>query len=121
MIRRSELRNLISDNANYIESLIRGFGDKLDDIFLKLREIGHTVDNIAEANVDCERLLDLTEMLTGILCDKYKKGTVILYDESDPRNITVIKDGRKIDLEKCTEVYFDYDFECFPTLEIHTS
>lgn len=63
-------------------------------------------------------LLMMYKMVVCALCEKYKKGTFIVYDEKDPRNILIINNGKEIDKKNLTHVSFNWYEGEFPTLEI---
>ena len=66
------------------------------------------------------RLTKLNDMLTSAVCGCCKVGTFIVYDEHNPRNICVIKDGTYVDTDNATSVSFNWYKNEFPSFEVTT-
>ncbi len=78
--------------------------------------------NSLEANISrlSQRMSnsETVDMLTQALCDKYTKGTFIMYDEHKPREVVIIKDGKRIDMSNATSASFSWYAGDFPSLSI---
>lgn len=72
----------------------------------------------ARQSAENERLVKINEMLIGCLCDKYNAGSVILYDEHNPRIVKVIHNGVSENMENAKSLYFNWYKGEFPEIEI---
>ena len=72
-------------------------------------------DNLRMEN---DRLKRMNEMLTHMASYQYNHGTMILYDEHNPRTIIVVKDGKKVEMDKAQSVSFNWYRDEFPTLDV---
>lgn len=91
-----------------------------------LRHTHASYPHVVQHNCSCggkkdeeiSRLKNANSLLTQALCEKYNEGTLIIYDEHTPRIVTVIKNGKTIDMDKAQSLYFHWDRDAFPTVEI---
>lgn len=105
-----------------------GFIKKIDELLAICHQILKDVQSQRCVNVvyprqetESERIKaaeHMNLMLTQAVSEKYDKGTLILYDEHEPRNVLVIKDGQVVDMDKASALHFTWYKDEFPTLEI---
>lgn len=92
---------------NLCETITSRFNTLEDNIFRLSQRLSQRVSNDETIN-----------MLTQALCDKYSKGVFIMYDEHNPREVVIIKDGEHIDMSNATSVSFCWDRDEFPRMSI---
>lgn len=105
-----------------------GFIKKIDELLAICHQILKDVQSQRYVSVVCprqgtesERIKDaerMNLMLAQAVSEKYDKGTLILYDEHEPRNVLVVKDGQVVDMDKASALHFTWYKDEFPTLEI---
>lgn len=105
-----------------------GFIKKIDELLAICHQILKDVQSQHCVNVayprqetESERIKDaerMNLMLAQAVSEKYDKGTLILYDEHEPRNVLVVKDGQVVDMNKASALHFTWYKDEFPTLEI---
>lgn len=101
---------------NQVEKLINVTIDIKGDIALLGMRI--TKENTSRLIADAEHAKRLNSILANALCGKYERGTVILYDEKNPRDVFVIKDGKQIDMNAAKSLCFNWSRDEFPSIEI---
>lgn len=92
---------------NLCEIVTNRFNTLEDNIFHLSQRLSQKVSDAKTIN-----------MLTQALCDKYSKGIFIMYDEHNPREVVIIKDGGIIDMSNATSVSFCWDKDEFPRMSI---
>lgn len=95
--------------------------DKSDELSntLSKRNLEYIEEN-TKSRKEILRLTKLNDMLTSAVCSCYENGTFIVYDERNPRNICVVKDGKLVCTDKATQVSFNWYKNEFPSLEVTT-
>lgn len=101
------------------------YKEQVKKIIENEHKIGNRVNSILDSQIEQEKRLNnisnnvkTINMLTQTLCDKYSKGTFIMYDEHNPREIVIISDGKRIDMSGVISVSFSWDINEFPSLSI---
>lgn len=89
---------------SYLE-VVKRFSGRFDEIRTELNRL----------NKDRNR----EEIILGLLADKYKNGTVIIWDEQNPRSLICYKNGKNMMGDRTNQVYFTWDYGEFPNLEIN--
>lgn len=105
----------LQDRIRFLEINKEKYSDLVD------KTTSSNLDYISENSKLKEQVLKLTQtndMLTSAVCRMYSEGSFILYDEHNPRIVCIVKDGKVEDMEKATSVYFHWDKNEFPSLEI---
>ena len=64
------------------------------------------------------RFAQLSQLLLDVIAKEYRHGTAIIYDETDPRNLRIVKNGEVINLDGATHVSFDFYPGEFPTFQV---
>ena len=106
-----------SKEKEQLNDRINELMNQRDDYRQKYFESYKRANNLEKEN---QRLARLNEILTQAICGAWREGTFIVYDEHNPRNICVIKDGKCIDANKATQVSFNWYKNEFPSLEVTT-
>ena len=91
------------------------YADFLDDMKRLKNNLERENSRLRDKNF---RLNRLNAILTNSVCRAYYEGTAILYDEHNPRNICVVKDGKLVGTDKATQVSFNWYKNEFPSLEV---
>ncbi len=71
-----------------------------------------------EANLTISDLHGYINILLQFITEKYDRGTIIIYDEHNPRSLTVIKNGKVIDTSHTQSMTFYFNANEFPTITI---
>lgn len=106
------IKNILEEVRNTRTNIVKEFWSARHDILRELMNMRGSVQR------DLDDALTQNELLVQALCEKYSQGTYIMYDEHNPRQLTVIKDGKHVDISDATSVSFFWDKDEFPRISI---
>lgn len=122
MYNKKKIDKVLNSYLANVENVNRRFAEHNDRLLILGERITNGVNSLKTeishlSQKEAENKTTIN-MLIQALCGKYTKGTYIMYDEHNPREIVIIKDGKRINTSDASSVSFSWYSGEFPSLSI---